>query len=241
MSRHTVAEVMTADVVTVTQGTAFKELAGLMAGRGISALPVLDPAGHIAGVVREADLLAKEEAMDDPLARRLPWWRRRARHAKAVGVTAREVMAPQAATIAPGASVVEAARTMDRARTGQLLVTGPGGQLAGILSRGDLMGVLARPDQDIRDEIMRDVITGYLRTNPALVHVQVADGVVTLSGEVTTKSAILAAVRMSRSVDGVVDVHDQLTFAVDDTRRRPSPDLINYRLTAGPTRGPRQV
>lgn len=102
-------------------------------------------------------------------------------------VTAGEVMTRQAATIAPGASVVEAARTMDRAGTGQLLVTGPDGQLAGIISRGHLLRVLARSDQDMKDEIIRDVLTGYLHTNPALVHIQVTDGVVTLSGEVSAK------------------------------------------------------
>ena len=36
------------------------------------------------------------------------------------------------------------------------------------------------------------------------------------------------AVRMSRSVDGVVDVAGELTFTVDDTRLPPVPDLTSY-------------
>ncbi|HUK67634.1 MAG TPA: CBS domain-containing protein [Streptosporangiaceae bacterium] len=47
MAHRAVREVMTADVVTVTLDTGFKELAGIMATRGISALPVLDAEGRV--------------------------------------------------------------------------------------------------------------------------------------------------------------------------------------------------
>jgi CBS domain-containing protein len=51
---------MTSDVVTTSADTPFKELAALMARRGVSALPVLDASGQLAGVVSEADLLPKQ-------------------------------------------------------------------------------------------------------------------------------------------------------------------------------------
>ena len=51
---------------------------------------------------------------------------------------------------------------------------------------------------------------------------------VTLAGEVEKNSMIPLAVRMARSVDGVVEVADELSFAVDDTRLPPIPDLTNY-------------
>jgi CBS-domain-containing membrane protein len=85
MSRRTVREVMTAQVITVTENASFKELATVMAGDGISALPVLNRSGRVAGLVCEADLLPKEEFKDDPAARRLPWWHRWSEHAKASG------------------------------------------------------------------------------------------------------------------------------------------------------------
>ena len=66
------------------------------------------------------------------------------------------------------------------------------------------------------------MFTGYLGTNPALVQVRVAGGVVTLAGEVETKSMIPVAIRMARSVNGVVAVDTGLRFAVDDTRRPPA-------------------
>lgn len=61
-----------------------------------------------------------------------------------------------------------------------------------------------------------------------LVRVDVTEGMVTLAGEVEQKSMIPLAVRMSRSVDGVVDVADELTFAVDDTHLPPATDLSRY-------------
>lgn len=50
----------------------------------------------------------------------------------------------------------------------------------------------------------------------------------TLASEVEKKSKIPFAVRMSRSVIGLVDVTDEITLAVDGTRPPPVPDLTNY-------------
>jgi len=222
MSHRSVRDVMTPQVVTVTEDTPFKKLAAVLAGRHLGAVPVLGGSGRVTGMVREADLLVKEEVKDDPGARRLPWWRRRRARAKARGMTARDVMTSPAPAIGAQASVVQAARQMDRSGSGQLVVTGAHGELAGIISRVDVMRVFLRPDDDIKAEITRDVFTGYLGTNPARVQVTVAGGVVTLAGEVETRSMIPVAVRMARSVDGVVAVVDGLTFAVDDTRRPPA-------------------
>ena len=213
---------MTAEVVTVTEDTSFKKLVAVLAGRHVGAVPVLSGLGRVAGVVREADLLAKEEVKDDPGADRLPWPRRRKARANARGMTARDVMTSPAPGIGADASVVQAAREMDRSRAGHLVVTGAHGELAGIVSRGDVIRLFLRTDDDIKAEILRDVFTGYLGTNPALVHVRVADGVVTLAGEVETKSMVPVAIRMTSSVDGVVAVDAGLRFVVDDTRRPPA-------------------
>ncbi len=53
----------------------------------------------------------------------------------------------------------------------------------------------------------------------------VAAGVVTLDGQVENKSMIALAVRMTRAVDGVVDVVGGLSFAVDDTHRPMAADV----------------
>ena len=228
MSHRKVREVMTSDVVTVGVDTAFKELAAIMARQGVSALPVLDGAGRVAGVVSEADLLPKQEFQEDPKARPLPWWHRWAARDQSAGTTAGDLMTTPAITIGPDESVVAAARVMERRKIKRLPVTGPGARLEGIVSRGDLVRVFLRPDTEIRQEIIDEVLTDYLGTDPALVRVTVTEGVVTLAGEVGKKSMIPFAVRMSRSVDGVVDVAGELTFTVDDTRLPPAPNLTSY-------------
>jgi CBS domain-containing protein len=66
MTRRKVRDLMTTGVVTVTEDVPFKELAEIMAERGVSALPVLDHQGRVTGVVSETDLLRKEEYQEDP-------------------------------------------------------------------------------------------------------------------------------------------------------------------------------
>ena len=87
MTHRRVREVMTAEVACAREDTPFKELAGLMAGRGISALPVLDEQGQVAGVVSEVDLLRKEEYQED--GKRPSRWRDSHRRRQAAGVNAR--------------------------------------------------------------------------------------------------------------------------------------------------------
>ncbi|HUK71157.1 MAG TPA: CBS domain-containing protein [Streptosporangiaceae bacterium] len=198
MAHRKVRELMTADAVTVTLDTQFKELAGLIAIHEVSALPVLGPEGHVAGVVSEMDLLRKEQFQEDP------------------GRTARDVMTAPAVTVTPDATIVEAARLMDRHRIKRLLVVDADGRLAGIITPRDLLRVYLRSADEIRAEIVDEVVASF-PTNPDLVNVTVADGVVTLDGEVERKSMIPLAARMAYAVDGVVDVLNRLSFAIDDT------------------------
>jgi len=55
-----------------------------------------------------------------------------------------------------------------------------------------------------------------LWADPTKFDVTVDDGVVTLTGELQLRSSTASAVRLARQVDGVVDVIDRLTYAVDD-------------------------
>ena len=154
----------------------------------VSALPVLGASGRLAGVVSEADLLPKQEFQDDPMSRPLSRGRRWLWRARTAGTVAADLMSSPAVTIGAEESVVAAARLIERRKVKRLPVTGPDGHLAGIVSRDDLVRVLLRPDAELRDEIVREVFTDYLRTNPVLVRVTVADGMVTLAGEVEKKA-----------------------------------------------------
>jgi CBS-domain-containing membrane protein len=219
MRHYEVRDVMTADPVTVTPAASIKDLASILVKQGIGALPVLTPQGRPVGLVTEADLLRKEQLQQDPDGQHSMHLSYRARRDIATAETAGEIMTTHPATVRAGATVAEAARLMDRHRVRCLFVVDEGGKLLGVVSPRDLLRVFLRPDEEIRAEIIDEVLTGYLGTNPALIQVDVTDGVVRLAGEVERKSMLTLLLPVVRAVDGVVDVEGQLGCAIDDTRR----------------------
>jgi CBS domain-containing protein len=96
-----VKDVMTGDVVTVGESAGYKDIIAVMRERRVSAVPVLDAAGHLAGVVSEADLLLKE-AGADALGGYLISTGRRGERAKAAGVTAAGLMTAPPGDDRPG-------------------------------------------------------------------------------------------------------------------------------------------
>jgi hypothetical protein len=107
-------------------------------------------------------------------------------------------------------------------------VTDENAKLLGMVSPRDLLRVFLRPDEEIRAEIIREVLAGYLGTNPAMVQVDVADGVVKLTGELERKSTLALIQPAVRAVDGVIDVEVQLRYAIDDARLSVAADLTDY-------------
>jgi len=223
MTHRPVRAVMAAAVATVSLDTPFKTLAAIMAEHGLNALPVLDSDGHIAGIVSQSDLIRKEEYQDEPAARRPPHSHHH--RAQAEGLVAGQVMSSPPITISAEASIVAAARAFDRARVSHLVVTEADGTLAGIVAPLDLLKVYLRTDDEIRDEVLGEVITNYLGCDPGRAEVTVTDGIVTLGGEVERKSMVPLAARMARSVDGVVDVVNHLAYAAEDTHLPTAAEL----------------
>jgi CBS domain-containing protein len=212
--------VMSTDVTTVRTSTPFKDIARLLDSRNISAAPVLDTQDRVVGVVSQADLLPKQGAQEPPEPRTpLSRLRRRRDRNRTRATTAGELMTTPAHTIGPEATVVDAARLLDRHAVKRLPVVDDAGNLLGIVSRRDLLSVFLRNDADIADEIVHEVFERNLgiTVNPATVTVEVRDGVVTLRGELERKSMISIAETLTSRVDGVVDVHAHLRFAYDDT------------------------
>ncbi len=217
MKRHTVQDVMTTAVVSAYRAASFKDIAQMMVGRGITALPVIDDDRRVAGVVSEADLLAKEEYKDDG---RAPWvekHRDRLARAKAHAVTAAELMTSPAITVRPDTTIAQAARTLDHHQIKRLPVVDGNDHLVGIVSRRDLLRIFTRPDDELRDEIVHEVFGRLLLVHPDAVSVRVSHGVVLLAGVLDQKSLIPIAVRLTAGIDGVVDVIDELGYADDDT------------------------
>ena len=215
----TVKDVMTTEVVVVRRDTSFKELAATLRRYRVSALPVVDDAGTVIGVVSEADLLAKE-ALADPGVMAEVLHHKDVR--KAEGLTAGDLMTRPAVTAAPEDPVEQAARMMHFMRVKRLPVVNSGGELVGIVSRADVLAVFDRPDEDIRGDIVDTMLLHEFLIDPRLFSVTVEAGVVTMEGCPETAALGHALVRKARHVPGVVAVRDRLTY----------PD--NYPVVAGP-------
>ncbi|MEI5525587.1 CBS domain-containing protein [Streptomyces brasiliscabiei] len=203
-SPYTVSDVMTHTVVAVGRDAPFKEIVQLFDQWKVSALPVLEGEGRVVGVVSEADLLHKEEFRDaeDPqgdFADRL----------KAGAVTAGELMNAPAVSVHPDATLAEAARIMARRKVKRLPVVDRVGMLQGVVSRGDLLKVFLRPDEELAEEIRGSVLTSLPSTEA--ITVTVAEGVVTLGGSLPERGLVPVLARAVRAVEGVVDIRVDLS------------------------------
>jgi CBS domain-containing protein len=186
-----VREVMTSPAVTVTPYTTAQEALRLLDECHITALPVVDDDGVVVGVVSEADLLAliPDGQQSDPL---LP-----------VGTAAtrrvRDLMTRPAVTVDADSQIVEAVELM-RSTVVKSLPVVLNRRIVGVVSRSDLVRVLAHADDRIRY-----AITGLLRAEGVNWLVDVSDGVVTIDGPITDRQR-RSAEAIARSVSGVVDV-----------------------------------
>ena len=219
----TVKDVMSALPVSVSKNASFREIAARLRECRVSAFPVLDADGKVAGVVSEADLLVKEAVADEP---NVVWGLlagivHHAGRAKAAAVTAAGLMTSPAVTIGPDETVEQAARLMCARKVKRLPVVDPAGRPIGIISRTDVLAVFDRTDAEIREEILSQVITG--RSEPSWYSVVVKDGVVTLEGTPETVAIGRDLVRRARHVQGVVAVRDRLVYPVPPAPGSPGP------------------
>ncbi|WP_333775051.1 CBS domain-containing protein [Streptomyces sp. IBSBF 3136] len=206
---HIVSDVMTQTVAAVGRRAPFKEIVQLMQDWQVSALPVIEGEGRVVGVVSEADLLPKEELRDDPDASYLQL-RQPVDVAKAAALTADDLMTSPAVTVRGGAALAEAARIMAHEGVKRLPVVDDAGLLAGLVSRADLLKVFLRDDEDIAEEVRREIASHLFPPTSSAVHVEVRDGVVTLTGRLADTALVPVAARLIRAVEGVVDVQFDL-------------------------------
>src|SRR5581483_9192240 len=212
---------MSKHVVTASPDTPLKRVARMLTRYRISGVPVCDESGAVLGVVTEADILCKEQGLIPEPGGMLGWLFEKAdsEGARILARTAAEAMSTPAMTIAPGASISEAARIMITRRINRLPVV-EDGRLVGIVSRADLVRAFHRSDDEIERELNEDVLLHQLWLSPHDVHVSVADGVVEIAGMVENKTQAQLVTAYALRVPGVVDVVSNVTWRVDDQSRR---------------------
>jgi len=215
-----VRAVMTTPVVSVLEDAPFKEIVAALARNRVSAVPVVTRAGMVVGVVSESDLLAKVVTGGDPQARTGGTRLGASQARKSHGETAAELMTSPATTTHPDASVVDAARVAALGHVRRLPVVDDRGVLIGIVTRSDLLSVFLREDAELCAHI-RDVTIRQLMLDTASIDVTVIDGVVILTGHLDRRSQIAPLLDAVRATAGVVGVHDNLAYRVDDTGQPP--------------------
>ncbi|WP_206796365.1 CBS domain-containing protein [Amycolatopsis sp. MtRt-6] len=208
MNAGMVSAVMTADPITVSTKTPFKDIAELLTGNGISAVGVLDKTGALVGVVSEADLLP--HLWED----RRPRWRDRRLARKATACVAKDLMTSPAVTIDAEATLAAAAAEFARTGVRRLFVL-RAGKVAGVLSRRDLVAVFTRGDAELEREIT-DRVRDRLNLGPDRVRVQVRAGVVMVVGRVERRSDIDPVTRLIHELSGVVEVRNRLDYVWND-------------------------
>lgn len=218
MQHRTVHDLMTRGVVHVHRDTPFKEIAELLAEHDVTALPVVDDDRHPIGVVSEADLLEKQAGRPDPYGLLPDREGEPGRRPPDDAATAYDLMTSPPVLARPEWNMVGTARVMKDRHVKRLPVVDEADRLVGIISRSDLLRVFLRQDAAIREEIVRDVLEGTVGLAPGQVTAEVADGCVTLSGDVGTGSLVPVVERLCQGVDGVVKVRNHLAGRSEETQ-----------------------
>jgi CBS-domain-containing membrane protein len=186
-------DIMSGPVVAVTPETTVKQAAELLASHGFTALPVLDGADVLVGVVSEADLVADRfPAGPDhtPATGANP---------RTPGATVGEVMTSPAISVAAGADLVDLVTLMldDRVRSVPIV---DGARVVGVVTRRDLVAALARDDKSIRDDVRHqlEMYGAAYRWS-----VEVHDGVVAIGDEFDNATDRHVARVLAEAVRGV--------------------------------------
>ena len=217
-----VADVMRRQAVAVREKARLAEIASAMRRFHLSSLPVIDGQDRVIGLISDHDVHPGKGAPDDHRHGLLDRFRRHAARTVGAGRLATDLMSSPAVTVTASMPAREAARAMYRYRIHQLpVVDATSGRLTGTITRSDLLAVYERPDEDIRREILYDIIEGALGLPSDRFDVAVIGGTVTIRGRLERHSGTLRLAEAIAHVGGVITVMDHLTYELDDTSRGP--------------------
>ena len=209
-----VAEVMTTEVLTVAPETSLKQVAEMLASRGISGAPVVDEEKHVVGVVSEADIIVKERRQPQPDALHRLFRRTNGTAAKRAATTAGEAMTSPAVTVTGTRRVDVAAALMLDRHVNRLPVVDDQGVLVGIVTRADLVRAFVHSDEEIASEIREEVLLRELWLRPEDFELTVDRGEVTVAGHLPNEDERELLIRRVGLVPGVVSVQVRETTHV---------------------------
>jgi CBS domain-containing protein len=216
-------DVMVSPVITVGENETVRDAARLLIEKRISAVPVVDGAGRLVGIVTEADLMHRVEAGTE---RPTSWWLSlisgdraiAAEYVKSRAVKTRDIMTRDVETADPDTPLHEIADLFEEKHIKRVPIVSESGDLVGIVSRANIIQVVAsaRPKLEISfsDATIREKLLVELKRQPwAHVHklnVTVANGVVDLWGFVQSETERQATTVAAEAIPGVTAINDHL-------------------------------
>jgi CBS domain-containing protein len=216
-----VRDLATRQVFTIGPDTSVRHAAKLMLKHDIGGLPVVDDAMNLVGIITEGDLLRRFElelgSVGDPHIPDRQAGNAREfvrRHSWKTG----DVMTRNVITVDEKESIGRAARLLEEHGIKRLAVTS-NGKLTGIISRSDLLPVVARSGPEriaAGDDALRTSIATRLQevfgARGAQISIAALDGNVRLSGEVASLDERDAARVIVENILGVKAIENDLSL-----------------------------
>ena len=223
-------DVMSWPVISIEPDASVRTAIIRMLKHRISALPVVEPGGRLAGIVSEGDLLRRAEIGTE---RRRPHWleflvgpgRLASEYTHTHGRKVKEVMTPDPETVSEDTPLDEVVALMEGQHIKRLPVM-RNGRVVGIVSRANLIQALAslvptaaegsESDAVIRQKVLTE-IDQQPWTPKALINVIVRNGVVSLWGTITDEREREALYVLAENTSGVKEVQDHLVWVEPTT------------------------
>jgi CBS domain-containing protein len=216
------SDVMSSPVITVKPYASVKDAARLFLRHGISAVPVVDDAGRLVGIVSEGDLIHRAEIGTE---RRGSWWlllvaeeqALAADYIKTHAIKVADVMTRTVITATPETPLHEIAMTMEKNGIKRVPIVS-NGQLVGIVSRANLVQAFAssgpKLEIPLSDTMIRDKLMEKLKqqswAHTGLLNVTVHDGIVDLWGFSSSETESNAVRIAAETTPGVRAVNNHI-------------------------------
>src|SRR5215470_1493461 len=217
-------DVMTSEVISVDENATVTAVARLLAERGISAVPVVDKANQVIGMVSEGDLLHRAETGTE---RRRSWWldmmvstnQLAGDYIKSHSGKVKDVMTRDVLSVTETTPVADIALLLETNRIKRVPVVRDD-KLVGIVSRANLVQTLAMTidnplgeakadDRSIRERLLAELkAQRWAEVSPA--NVIVKDGVVHLWSSYLSEQEKRALVVAAEDIQGVRGVEDHM-------------------------------
>lgn len=216
-------DVMTSPAITAGLNATVRDVARILLDKHISAVPVVDDKGKVAGIVTESDLMHRAEAGTE---RRHSWWlaafqsesELAADYIKSHAVKVSDIMTRKVVTATPEMPLHEVAALLEQHRLKRVPIVTAHGDLVGIVSRANLVQAMAsvRPKLELApsDATIRQKLVNLLKeqswAHPHKLNITVAGGVVDLWGAIESEEEREALRVAAESIPGVLAVQDHL-------------------------------